>query len=115
MRDVGVRILTGTDGPLVTLIPGFSLINEVELLVTEANLTSLEALQSATRNPALAVGLEHELGRIAPGRLAALVPLDRDPLIDIATLRSVRAMVANGRLFERSDLDHLLSLAATDR
>ena len=43
------------------------------------------------------------------GRFADLVLLDADPLMDIRNLRLIRAVIANGRLFERDELDELLA------
>ncbi len=108
MMTNGVKILAGTDVPVVTLVPGFSLQDELEVLVREAGLTSLEALRAATINPATALGLDAQLGRIEPGQLADLVLLDRDPLGDIANARTVRAVVANGQLLDRAALDRFL-------
>jgi imidazolonepropionase-like amidohydrolase len=51
------------------------------------------------------------LGTIATGRLADLVLLDANPLEDIANLRRIRAVIAAGRLFDRSALDRLLAEA----
>ncbi len=52
----------------------------------------------------------HE-GTIAPGKRADLVLLDADPLLDIANVSRVRAVIADGRLLDRTALDDLLSRA----
>ena len=67
-------------------------------------LTPLEALQAATINPA-----KFLLGTVAPGKLADLVLLDADPLTDITNTTTIRAVVANGRYFDRAALDRLLA------
>lgn len=107
MAAAGVLILSGSDVPVVTLIPGFSLLDELELLVKEAGLTPLAALQASTLNPAKVMGLADSLGLVAPGFVADLLLLDRDPLVDISAVRGLHAVVRNGRLFERADLDRL--------
>ena len=48
------------------------------------------------------------LGTIEPGKLADLVLLDADPLQEIRNTQRIRAVVADGRLFRRADLDQLL-------
>jgi len=109
MNRTGVQLLAGTD---MALYPGFSLHDELGLLV-QAGLTPMEALQSATRNPARYFGLQNSLGSIEKGRLADLVLLDADPLKDIDNTRKIFAVVLNGRLLTRSTLDAMLVEAET--
>ncbi|MGH8167831.1 MAG: hypothetical protein ACREQ1_11360, partial [Woeseiaceae bacterium] len=49
------------------------------------------------------------LGSIEPGRLADLVLLDANPLEDIRNTQKIRAVVGDGRLYRRADLDQLLA------
>jgi imidazolonepropionase-like amidohydrolase len=90
------------------LVPGQSLHEELALLV-EAGLTPLEALRTATVNPARVLGMADSLGTIEADKLADLVLLDANPLADITNTRRIRAVVANGRLYRRVDLDRLLA------
>ena len=110
MQRAGVALMAGTDVGLPYLFPGFSLHDELALLV-EAGLTPLEALQAATRNTAEGVGLGDDVGTIEVGKLADLVLLDADPLTAIANTTRIAAVVANGRLLERAELDGLLHAA----
>lgn len=106
----GVPFLAGTDmGSVAGLYPGASLHEELELLVRDVGLTPLEALRSATIEPSAYLGLEQSRGVIAPGAVADLVLLDANPLTDIANTRRIEAVVANGRVYQRADLDSLLS------
>ena len=111
MQRAGVALMAGTDVGLPYLFPGFSLHDELALLV-EAGLTPLEALQAATRNTAQAVGLGDELGTVEVGKLADLVLLEADPLISITNTTRIAAVVANGRLLEKPELQRLLAAAA---
>ena len=111
MADLGVTILAGTDVAVITLVPGFSLHEELELLVAGGGLTPREALAAATLNPARVLGLTDRTDLIAATLPADLVLLDRDPLADIRATRSVRAVVAGGRYYDRAALDRLLASA----
>ncbi|MBA3672584.1 MAG: amidohydrolase family protein [Gemmatimonadaceae bacterium] len=108
---LGVRLLAGTDTPLPDLVPGFSLHDELELLVA-AGLSSADALRSATLLPARVFAMSDSLGTISEGMLADLVLLDADPLADIGNARRIRLVVANGRVFDRAALDAMLHRAA---
>jgi imidazolonepropionase-like amidohydrolase len=108
LNEAGVTLLAGTDVGIPALIPGFSLHEELELLVA-AGLTPLQALRTATINPARVLGRATSLGSIEVGKLADLVLLDADPLADIRNTQRIRAVVADGRLYRRSDLDRLLA------
>jgi len=109
MHRAGVQLLAGTvtEEPEFT-IPGFSLHDELALLV-EAGLTPLEALQTATLNPARFLGRERDFGTVAAGKIADLVLLDANPLQDISNTRKIAAVVYRGKLFPRASLDAMLA------
>jgi imidazolonepropionase-like amidohydrolase len=108
LHEAGVVLLAATDVGIPMLVPGLSLHEELVLLV-EAGLSPLEALQTATVNPARVLGMADSLGTIEAGKLADLVLLDMNPLADIANTRQIRTVVADGRLYRRADLDRLLA------
>jgi imidazolonepropionase-like amidohydrolase len=113
MHRAGVPFMAGTDTAAgVDVLPGFSLHQELEYFV-KAGFTPLEALQTATRNPAEFLGLQDQMGTVEVGKLANLVLLDANPLDDIKNTRAIRAVILNGRLLTRSDLDSLLAQAAS--
>jgi imidazolonepropionase-like amidohydrolase len=109
MQDAGVAILAGTDAGSVLVYPGFSLHEELRLLVEAARLTPAEALRAATITPARYFGMEALLGTIAAGKLADLVLLDADPLTDIRNTTRIFAVVQGGKLLDRAALDALLA------
>jgi imidazolonepropionase-like amidohydrolase len=108
MRELGVKILAGTDAGSVLVYPGFSLHEELRLLVEDAKLSPREALWSATIGPARFARLDDRVGTIAPGKIADIVLLDADPVLDIRNTRRIFAVVQAGRHFSRADLDALL-------
>ncbi len=111
VQRAGVPILAATDvaPPWIdSLPPGFGLHAELVAYVAEG-LTPLTALQAATLNPARMLHATDSLGTVAPGKLADLVLLDADPLADIANTTAIRAVVANGRYFDRTALDQQLA------
>lgn len=107
MRREGLDFLAGTDVLNPYCFPGFSLHDELALLV-RAGLTPMEALQSATLNPARFLGKEKDLGTVEKGKIADLVLLDANPLQDISNTQRLAAVVVNGRLLDRAALDVLL-------
>lgn len=108
VADAGIGIMAGTDMPLAHLIPGFSLHEELALLV-RAGLTPMQVLEAATLRPAQYLGLEHQQGTIGEGMLADLVILDANPLDDITNTQRINAVMRNGHLHTRDDLDGILS------
>jgi imidazolonepropionase-like amidohydrolase len=111
MNRANVPLLAGTDMLLPYVFPGFSLHDELELLV-RAGLTPLEALRAATLNAATFLGRETDLGIVAPGKLADLVLLDANPLEDIRGTKKIAAVIAGGRLHDRAALDAMLAASA---
>jgi cytosine/adenosine deaminase-related metal-dependent hydrolase len=112
LKNAGVKLLAGTDMPQPFVFPGFSLHEELELLV-RSGLTPLEALRTATYNPAEFLGTLDSLGTVSQGKVADLVLLDADPLADIRNTRRISVVVANGRLFDRAGRAELLKHVET--
>jgi imidazolonepropionase-like amidohydrolase len=106
-HTLGVRFLAGTDVTIPYTFPGFSLHDELKLFV-EAGFSPLEALQTATTNPALLLGLDKSWGRIAKGCTANLVLLRANPLTDISNTEKIDSVVAHGKLLSRAQLDQIL-------
>lgn len=107
LYDLKIPFLAGTDAPAgYDLVPGASLHRELQLFV-RAGLTPLQSLQTATLNPATYYGRTADWGTIAPGKVADLVLLARNPLVDIANTRGVVAVVADGRYYSPRELDRM--------
>ena len=102
-----VGFLAGTDTPAgVGLVPGASLHQELQRFVA-AGFTPLEALQTATLNPARFYHRLQDFGSVQAGRLADLVLLRANPLADIANTTKIVAVLADGQYLSRQDLDKL--------
>ena len=110
MFRAGVPLLAGTDAMNPFCFPGFSLHDELGLLV-ESGFTPLAALQSATIRPAEFLGRTEDLGIIAPGKRANLVLLAADPLADIHNTTQIQAVWLQGKYFDRPALDRFLEAA----
>jgi len=103
-----VKILAGTDTAAPFVYPGFSLHEELALLV-QSGLTPMQALHAATSRAAEFMGKSATQGTIEKGKVADLVLLDADPLEDIHNASHISAVVVRGRLLDSDALDALLS------
>jgi len=109
LHKAGVPFLAGTDTPPgVYVFPGFSLHEELQRFVA-AGFTPLEALQTATLNPARFFGIEERSGTIEKGKLADLVLLSANPLEDVANTQKIAAVIVNGRYYSSKDLEKILA------
>jgi len=108
LNKARVGILAGSD-----MQGGFWLHHELKLFV-DAGMTPLEALQTATLNPAVFLGRQSELGSIAPGKIADIVLLDENPLEAIEHTRDIHAIVLKGRIYDRRELDRMLAQIEAD-
>src|SRR6266550_5301578 len=108
--DAGITVVMGTDAGNIGTLHGPSVFREMEIM-TQAGLTPLQVLRSATSNGAKAMGMEREIGALAPGRLADLVILDADPLADAMSLSKVHRVIKDGRVFVPDEL--IRSIAAS--
>ncbi len=97
LHAAGVPFLAGTDTPAgVDVISGISLHLELQRFVA-AGFTPLEALQTATLNPARFLGKLDDFGSVHTGGIADLVLLAANPLDDIGNTRKIVGVVADGR------------------
>jgi hypothetical protein len=108
----GVRFMAGSDGPDPYVFPGFSLHDELELLV-QSGFTPAQALDAATTNPAIFMEKSDKYGTVEKGHTADLVLLEANPLEDIRNTRKIAAVVFGGKYYAREELDKMLSQVET--
>ena len=99
--QAGVALAAGADSVagVGDTLPNIHI--ELQLLVDHAGLTPSQALRSATREAAVAIGVQDSLGTLEPGKLADLVVLRGDPLQDIRNTRRVQLVVKRGKVHRR--------------
>jgi imidazolonepropionase-like amidohydrolase len=107
-QRAGIGILAGTDTSNPYVMPGFGLHDELAMLV-ESQLTPMQALQTATINPARFFKQTRSAGTIERGVIADLVLLDANPLDDIKNIDRIYTVIVQGRVVDRRALDTMLA------
>ena len=97
-QEMGVVIAAGVDSLMTAGDPLPMIHKELEVMVTGAKLTPLEAITAATRGAAHAIGVDATRGTVAPGKVADLLIVDADPSADIRNTRRIRFVVKDGRI-----------------
>ena len=96
---LGGEITVGSDAQH-RVVPGLSYHQEMEMLIENAGMTPMQALVSATRNPARVFHKEKDLGTVETGKLADLILVRGDPLADIRNLRNIATVMKDGKVME---------------
>lgn len=107
INEAGIEIMAGTDTPIGLLTPGRSLHHELAVM-TEAGLSPMEALKTATLNPARYFDMEDELGSIEENMWADLIILDANPLENIQNTLKINTVIKQGKVYNREALDGIL-------
>lgn len=106
-KDLGVPMVAGTDAGTSGIVWGYSLHDELTLLV-DAGLTTEETLAAATRLAATWLEIDDKVGTVEVGKFADLVLLDENPLLDINNTRKISGVFFNGRWVDKSQIDIML-------
>jgi len=101
-KRAGGPIAAGSDAANQLLIPGYSLHEEMALLVA-AGLTPLEAITAATRRGAQLLHAD-SLGMLAPGKVADIVVLNGNPTGNILATRNIAFVMIRGRVIRPDSL-----------
>ena len=102
LTDAGVTINMGAHGQ----IQGIGAHWEIWMLA-QGGITPLQALRCATMNPAKALGLDKSIGSLEAGKLADMIVLDKDPLLNIYNTESVHYTMINGRLYDTENMNEI--------
>ncbi len=113
MNRSGVNLLAGSDPGIYGIFYGSGLHDELILLV-EAGLSELEALQTATLNVAKYLERSNSLGNVKEGMLADMLILDANPLENISNTKKINAVLSNGIYFGRNRLTAILDKVAVE-
>jgi cytosine/adenosine deaminase-related metal-dependent hydrolase len=84
-KNRGGRVTVGSDSGFIYKLYGFGYIQELELL-QEAGFHPLEVIRAATLHGAEALGMDGEIGSVEPGKLADLVVVEENPLLNFKLL-----------------------------
>lgn len=104
LSDAGAGLLLGSDAPQIFQVPGFSALHELEILV-EAGLTPYEALATGTVNVAVFLGELDASGTVEEGKVANLVLLDANPLVDIRAMSRRSGVMVAGRWVPMEEIE----------
>lgn len=107
-KAAGVPIVAGTDAGTSSVVPGFSMHDELALL-TKAGLTNEEALTSATRLSAQWLGIDQQIGTVETGKLADFMLLEANPLTDIKNTRKIAGVCINGVWLDKAKIQATLA------
>jgi hypothetical protein len=118
MADADVPLVAGTDAPSIPgLVSGIALHDDLQALAG-AGLTPYQVLATATRTPGRMIAQNvpgtTPFGTIAVGNRADLVLVNKNPFVELGTLRQPAGVMANGRWYDRQALDRLQEQVATD-
>jgi adenine deaminase len=108
LHETGAGILLGTDSAQPYHIPGFSIHEELALLV-DAGLSPYEALAAGTRDAAKAMGKESDFGTVEVGKRADLNLLENNPFADVSNLQERSGVMLNGRWLPADQLGSMLN------
>jgi imidazolonepropionase-like amidohydrolase len=105
LHDAGVTIIPGTDA-----LAGYMLHHELELYV-RAGIAPAQALRMATLTPAQVMGVDRDVGLIAPGKYADMVLIDGDPTRNISDVRNIVTVIKGGKVFDSNAIEGALGIA----
>jgi len=113
MNEKGVKFLAGTDCPNPYVFPGFSLHDELSLMV-KGGMPALDVLKSATINPAIFMNKTADFGTVEIGKIASLILLNKNPLENIENTKTIETVIVRGKVYNRKALDLMLAQAKSN-
>ena len=92
----GVKIAFGTDGGVYK----HGLNWKEFIYMTEAGMPVMDAIKAATINAADLLGMKNQLGSIEAGKLADIVAMDGNPLIDTQAFGKIVFVMKDGKVYK---------------
>ncbi|WP_445946419.1 amidohydrolase family protein [Shewanella sp.] len=102
LNDLGVKTNIGAHGQREGLAAHWEM-----WMFAQGGMSNQDVLKTATINPAITFGMDHQLGSIKAGKLADLIVIDGNPLTDIRVTDKVVYTMTNGRLFNAETMNEL--------
>ncbi|MBU2428066.1 MAG: amidohydrolase family protein, partial [Gammaproteobacteria bacterium] len=102
LNDLGVLTNIGAHGQRESLGAHWEI-----WMFAQGGMSPLQALKTATINPAKTFGMDHQLGSLEAGKLADLIVIDGNPLQNIQDSDKVTMTMVNGRLFDAASMNEL--------
>lgn len=102
LNDAGVLVNMGAHGQLQGLGAHWEI-----WMMQQGGMTNMEALKTATINPAKSLGLDDWIGSLQEGKLADLIVLDQNPLDNIRNTETISYVMINGRLFDATTMNEI--------
>ncbi|TAL57452.1 MAG: amidohydrolase [Bacteroidetes bacterium] len=102
LTDAGVKVNLGAHGQVQGLGAHWEL-----WMLQQGGITNMQALQCATINGAVYLGMDKEIGSLEKGKLADLIILDKNPLDNIQNSESVHYTMVNGRLYDCDTMNEI--------
>ena len=102
LADSGVKINMGAHGQLQGMGAHWELWS-----INQGGMTNLETLKTATINSANYIGAGKDIGSLEAGKLADILVLDENPLVDIQNSNTIRYTIANGRIYESATMNEI--------
>jgi imidazolonepropionase-like amidohydrolase len=112
LHQAGVPLLLGTDSGIMAIVPGFSIHDELRILV-ESGFSPYEAISAGTVNAAEVIEAmvgDGNFGTIEVGKRADLILVKNNPLEDVANIEDIRGVMAAGRWYPEQELDQMIAL-----
>lgn len=103
--DQKVTIMAGTDANVATVVPGFSLHDELESL-SKSGMTNSQAIYSATAAPGS--WMKTKVGKIKTGYYSDLILLTKNPLEDIKNTKTIEYVFFNKYIIDRIQIKMIL-------
>lgn len=107
LNAAGAKLLIGTDVVVSAYVPGFTPIDEMQL-IAKSGVPIFDVLQAATIDAAISLGIGAQRGTVAVGKKASLILLDRNPMEDLTHLWSLKGVIHRGQWWELTEIESML-------